>query len=448
MKWLKTTKYRLVDHFRKTNAIGILEKIKESQWWSEKELDELQLENLKSLLIHCRNNVPYYTKLFDEIKFNPESMTSQEDISVIPVLTKDIIRNNYSLFKARNFDSFIPRPKTTGGSTGQPITVYNDFISHSYFAANNLRGWGFATDYEVGDRFITVAHGSLLPNNKTFKNKLYFYFQNSELITSYHLNDDRLKSALKRINRSHAIFIYGYSSSIYMIARFAKAHNIAVRSKLQAIYTTSDMLYKNQRELIEEVFGVQVFDSYGCPESGLISYECQHHNGYHINEESAYVEIINKDSTGLGKILSTPLYNFAFPLIRYDTGDVGRKSEGTCKCGRSLSKISELGGRIRDFVILKDGRYIHGAFFNHFKPFYTSDWIGEYQIIQEDYDKLLIKISTRRIPSEEEKQLIIEELKRGLLDDLKIEFDLGGVEYTSGGKFRLIVSNVKTQWEK
>ncbi len=78
------------------------------------------------------------------------------------------------------------------------------------------------------------------------------------------------------------------------------------------------------------------------------------------------VEILNEQN-GLGNLISTPLFNYAFPLFRYNTGDVGKITIGRCGCGRGLSKISELGGRIRDFIILKDGRHIHGAFFNKFK---------------------------------------------------------------------------------
>jgi phenylacetate-CoA ligase len=446
MIWKYT--YKIVDYFRKTCAAKVYKKIMESQWWSKEKLDKYQFDLLKKLLIHCNSNVPYYQELFRQNSFNPVTMSDIKEIEKIPIITKDIIRKNFENIKAVNFSSFIPRPKITGGSTGQPITVYNDFLSHSYLAANNLRVWNAATDYKIGDKFITIAHGSLLPNKITLKNKFYFLFQNSTLISSYHLNKERLTEAIAIINKSRAKFIYGYSSSIFMLAKFASTNNIDISSKLQAIYTTSDMLYSNQRELIESTFKVPVFDSYGCPESGIISFECEYHNGYHLNQESSYVEIINHNNEGLGKIIATPLHNYAFPLIRYDTGDVGKYSHEKCECGRYLPKISELGGRIRDFVILKDGRYIHGAFFNHFAPFYENTWIDEYQIIQKEIDSLLIKISTRRTPTQQDLDIIVSELRKGLLQDLKIEFDLNGVEYTSGGKFRLIISQVKTEWEK
>ena len=447
MKWIRRKAYWLVDKFRKTDAAGVFAKIDESQWWPREKLDAHQERLLRDLLIHCKNNVPYYHDLFQSVGIDPENSFKMEDFKRLPVMTKEIIQNNYEQLKAKNIDNFSPRTKTTGGSTGRPLKYIVDFNSHSYHAANNLRAWNSGSGYHIGDRFITVAHGSLLPNKNTFKNRMYFLLQNSLLITSYHLTDKRLKSAIRRINRSSAVFLYGYSSTIFLIAKFAKANQYPIKSSIRAIFTTSDMLYENQRALIEEVFGVTVYDIYGCPEGGLISFECDEHDGYHLNQDSAYVEIESSDSSGFGKILSTSLYDYAFPLLRLDTGDVGKISEGKCNCGRSLPKVSELGGRIRDFVILEDGRYIHGAFFNHFKPFYNNDWIDEYQIIQKDYNHLLIKVSVRRQPTEEDLEIIRKEFHKGLLPDLKIEFDLGGVEYTSGGKFRLIISEVKTKWE-
>lgn len=448
MKWIRKEAYRIVDLIRRTDAEGVFEELNETQWWPKEKLERLQFDRLKALLIHCKRNVPYYKDLFDSVGFNPDEPFNIEDFKRIPVCTKDTMRQNFERLKAVNIQDYKPRVKTTGGSTGQPINYLNDFKSHSYLAANNLRVWSVGSDYTIGDKFITIAHGSLMPKNNTWKNRFYFLFQNSILITSYHLNEERLNEAINIINSSSAKFIYGYSSSILMIAKFAEAKNIKITSKLQAIFTTSDMLYKNQRELIEKVFGVIVYDSYGCPESGIVSFECNEHNGYHLNQESSYVEILSQDIEGLGKIVSTPLLNYAMPLIRYETGDVGKYSHEQCKCGRWLPKITQLGGRIRDFVILEDGRYIHGAFFNHLKPFYNNDWIGEYQIIQKAYDHLLIKITPRRMPTEKDKEIIINELRKGLLSTMKIDFDLNGVQYTSGGKFRLIISEVQTRWEK
>ncbi len=440
-------KYRIADCFRKTNALGVYKKIKESQWLTRENLDQLQFEYLKKLLIHSGKNIPYYVELFKKYNFIPEDIKKADDIKALPVLTKEIIRKNYDLFKAKNFDMYKPRVHKTGGSTGKPLVAYNDYWSHSYLAANNLRVWSIYSGYEPGNKFMINAHGSLLPKHSYFKRAVYFYLQNADWISNYHMDEQELLKAWNKINRSKALFIYGASSSLHLLSTFAKSKNIENKSQLKAVYTTSDMLYPNQRKDIEEIFGVPVFDSYGCPEGGIIAFECEYHNGYHINSESAYVAILSANDNGIGKIISTSLHNYAFPFIHYDTGDIGSITYEKCKCGRELPRIKELHGRIRDFVVLKDGRVIHGAFFNRFEPLYRNSWVNEYQIIQEDIDHLIIKISKLRDPTQEEKDEIKRELRKGLMADMKIDIDLDGVELTKGGKFRIVMSKVRNIWD-
>ena len=438
--------FKIIDLFRRTNTLEIYDELLENQWSSPSKIEEQQFNNLKKLLIHANENVPFYQKRFREYDFNPSKFNEFSDLNVIPIISKDDVRNNFEEFKASNFEIFKPRLTQTGGSTGKPFLTYKDKMSHSYLWANNFRGWNSA-GYNLGDKFIQIATGSLLPNTNSLKNRVYNYFQNSKLIPSYHLTDEVLADIVNSINVSKGKFIYGYSSSLALLASYCIENEIKIESKLEAVFTSSDMLYPNQRKNIEDAFNTKVFDIYGCPEAGILTFECKEHDGYHINQESAFISIDNAGSEGIGNIISTPLFNFAFPLIWYNTGDVGKISDKKCNCGRGLNKISELGGRIRDFVILSDGRYIHGAFFNHLDTFYNASWIKQYQIIQESIDEITIKFSCADEPDNGDLSKIEQSLKKGLLPNIKINFDFSGVEYTKGGKFRLIISKVKNEWE-
>jgi len=439
-------RYSIIDFFRKTQTLPLYDQILSSQWLPQREIKNIQIQNLNDLLFHCAQNVPYYINLFKKHFFYNKKINKISEISCLPVLNKDTIRKNFDNLKANNFNNFKPKKGQTGGTTGEPLPVYRDKKHHSYQWANNLRSWN-AGNYNLGDQFIHIASGSLLPNTTNIITKIYNYLQNAILITSYHLNDDKLRHIIERIKISKASFIYGYSSSIYLLAQFCRANNIKLDGRIKAIFTTSDMLYKWQRSCIENVFNANVFDIYGCPEGGIISFECPNHDGYHYNQESVVVEITNKDSNGFGKIISTPLFNYAFPFIRYDTGDVGMLSNEKCSCGRNLIKIKKVGGRIRDFIVLQDGRYIHGAFFNHLQPLYDTSWIKNYQIIQEKIDLLRIKFTCIDNPNQKDLTKITHAIKKGLLPSLEIVYDFNGIEYSGGGKFRLIISNVKNKWD-
>ena len=446
MNMISVAGFKMIDLFRKTNAFGLYPELIESQWLDKKDLRELQFLKLKKILAHSAKNVKYYRDIFASHQINVNDIQSFEDLKILPVVSKDDIRTNFEDFKADNFKSSSPRITQTGGSTGKPFISYRDKLSHSYLWANNFRGWN-AAEYELGDKFIQIASGSLLPRTSSLKTKIYNYLQNAVIIPSYHLSDKKIAEILEKINSSSAKYIYGYSSTIYLIAEYGLSKKVSIRNDIKAIFTTSDMLYPSQREKIERFFSTVVFDIYGCPEGSILTFECEYHNGYHINQESVYIEIIN-EKDGLGNLISTTLTNYAFPLLRYNTGDVGSFSKEECKCGRGLNKISNLGGRIRDFIILRDGRYIHGAFFNHLKPLYDKSWIEQYQIVQENIDELTIKLKLAGEPVKEDLDKIESELKKGLLPDLKVNFDFDGVEYTGGGKFRLVVSKVKNEWEK
>jgi phenylacetate-CoA ligase len=438
--------YSIIDFFRKTKTLPLFDRLVETQWTSQDNIQKIQITALKEILIHCFNNVDYYNKLFNECSFNPEKLQDFSDLNKLPIMSKDIIRKNFNDLKASHFEKYSPRKGQTGGSTGKPLETFGDKMSRSYMWANMLRGWN-SGGYNLGDEFIHLASGSLLPNASNIKAKIYNYLQNAILITSYHLDDRKLFQLVDTVKNATASYIYGYSSSVYLVAQFCKANNISLNGKIKSIFTTSDMLYKWQRNLIEEIFNAKVIDIYGCPEGGIISFECPDHNGYHYNQESVFIEITEEDENGLGKIITTPMFNYAFPFIRYDTGDVGSISDEECNCGRKLYKIKELGGRIRDFLVLEDGRYIHGAFFNHLQVFYDIPWIKEYQIIQEEINEINIKLTCIGEPIKDDLIKITNSLKKGLLPNIKINFDYSGVEYTGGGKFRLILSKVKNKWD-
>lgn len=439
--------YQIVDVIRRTDAAVACADLLKTEWMSSEELKALQLERLKGLFIHAQEHVPYYRKLFSDIGFDANRLSSFSDLEKIPILTKDDVRKHLEEMKADNFERWQPRTAQTGGSTGKPLITYKDRRAHTYLTANNLRAW-HAAGYNLGDKYITLAHGSLIPKKGSLKNAVYFFLQHSDLIKCYHMDEETLAEALKTIRNSRGRFMFGYSSSTYLLASFADKLEIPMAGTLDALFTTSDMLYPHQRALIEKVFGTKVFDIYGCPEGGIISFECERHNGYHLNQESAYVEIAGADESGQGRIVSTPLFNYAFPMIRYETGDIGSITEEACACGRALPRISQLGGRIRDFIVLSDGRHIHGAFFNHLEVLYQSDWIEKYQVVQEAHDHLVMKVTCTRLPQETELEQIRVSLRKGLMPDMQIDFDLDGVELAPSGKFRLIVSKVKTDWEK
>ncbi len=137
-----------------------------------------------------------------------------------------------------------------------------------------------------------------------------------------------------------------------------------------------------------------------------IAFQCCKHSSYHIAAENTIVEIVN-DKDGpveqgeKGRILVTNLNNYAMPFIRYDIGDVGVASEKSCSCGRGLPLLDSLEGRSVDVIVTKSRGKISGNYLYYpADPNFAYWGIEKYQIIQEDYENILIKIVPGKEPAE------------------------------------------------
>jgi len=212
------------------------------------------------------------------------------------------------------------------------------------------------------------------------------------------------------------------------------------------VFTTSEVLSSNQRITIQEAFGCPVFDTYGNNESNIYAFECSEHKGLHYGMEYAYLEVLNeKDqpcSEGrVGRFITTNLANYAMPFIRYDTGDLGSVAAEPCSCGRGLIRINEILGRSRDFISTPSGHQIHGAFFNHFEPFYKAPWITAWHVRQDTIRHITISLCPDGTPVQEDIVKMKDMLNKALGEGLEIDFVIDDKLHTTpAGKQKVIES--------
>ena len=134
-----------------------------------------------------------------------------------------------------------------------------------------------------------------------------------------------------------------------------------VRMSVELRKQFESLLTPEQRRLIGSAFG-DVRDVYGAVEFGDIAWECERHEGYHVNADCLVVELLRDGRPALqgeaGEVVCTSLQSYAMPLIRYRLGDEGVFSTDRCGCRRGLPLLKVISGRADDCIHLPDGGLI------------------------------------------------------------------------------------------
>lgn len=442
---------KLVDLIKKTNSVRTYRELSNSQWYTRRQLKELQFSRTWALLQHAFENVPYYRRLFGEAGFDPHRFRDFSDLDVIPVLNKKIIRENFDRLMASNAAQYRPRRRQTSGSTGQPLVFCASDLSHGCGWANNWRAFS-VEGFRPGDPFAVLTGGALMPNTTPVRQKIYSALMGMKQLPAYHLSSDVMDKYSVFIEKNVKYeYLYAYPSAAYLLARHMLRKWGSSRTGVKAVFVTSEVLSPDQRDTIQRAFDCPVYDTYGNNETSLYAFECPLHDGLHYSMEHAYLEVLDPDGRACppgetGRFIATNLFNYAMPLIRYDTGDLGVLTDGNCACGRGLERIAGILGRSRDFIYSPDGMRIHGAFFNHFEPFYRTPWIAAWHIRQDRIDHITISLRPDGPPVQKDMDKIDALLKKSLGEEMKIDFVLDEkLHVTPAGKLKLIECNLNEQ---
>ena len=402
-KFLFQTSYFLVG---KACVLKYYKEFMETQWWPYERLVELQSEQLQRLIRFAYEYVPYYRQLFVSLGLKPSDINSPQDLQKLPILTKRIIRQHQAEMTPKNLGKLKYIQNSTGGSTGETLQYLMSIEDHARGIALLYRGWSYG-GYRLGDRVAQIAGSSLIPTAQSSLRKWAIsLLRNIRAYSSYGMSDETLIQYVRSLNNFRPEFLRGYASSIYTLASFIRDRDVPVKFRPRAVFTTSEKLLEGQRKVIEEVFSTRVFDNYGLNDGGVSAYECEEHCGMHIDMERAILEVVDEDGKQVigkpGKILATSLYNYAFPFIRYDTGDIGVVTYSKCACGRELPLLKELLGRTTDTLVV-NGKRIGSPVLT---VLFGKCDIEQYQIIQESDNRLVCRIVKGQAYTQKDEEFI------------------------------------------
>jgi len=320
---------------------------------------EVFIANKKQEIVdyHLKNNSSYQ-KLVGTSTFNIWND--------LPIMTKKDFQKPLIERLSNGFSTKNVYVNKTSGSSGDPFIFAKDKFSHALTWANiiNRFGWyriDFNTSYQA--RFYGIPLDFIGNRKERFKD----FLSNRFRFSIFDLSDTVLESFLKKFETKKFDYINGYTSSIVLFAKFLQQKNIVLKDicpTLKVCVVTSEMLFEEDKILLEKQFGFPVVNEYGASELDLIAFQ-NPEGEWQVNSETLFVEILDDNNNVLpygaaGRIIITSLFNKAHPFIRYDIGDIGILDE---KSTPKKPILQQLIGRTNDIALLPSGKKSPGLTF-------------------------------------------------------------------------------------
>jgi len=399
-------------------------------------LKALQLQKLRKLLFHVYTNTDYYRRLFDKHSFDPNDVRSTEDLRNIPILEKNGIQKNFDSIISKKTDKQKLTIHATSGSTGLPLKIFGDKTSESYNRALRYRSY---VENGLSPKDIVVEITS--PKNVNYRN---LPIQKLGFFRRYKLSilDDQTE-LFERMNHIKPDIIECYPSVLNLITQTCNKQNL--RFKPKVIFTIAELLLPAWRRNIVSFFNCDVRDVYGSVEFHRLAWECEKHEGYHLDTDVHVIEFLDSQNnpvkTGDGYVVVTGLYNYAFPLIRYKIGELAKLKEERCSCGRSLPLIDSIQGREDDYIKLPSGKTISPRKINLLD---SVEGIKEYVTVQVRRDLIKVQAVKNKGFREDIIDSIKSRIREGCLDEpIEVRVELVGKIRRNTGKIRTVISLVK-----
>jgi len=348
--------------------------------YEEHEIIKYQLKKFNSRWKNIQKEIPYYQELVNK-GIVPKSIESASDFQQIPILDRPFARNNIDkLINTRKSpDSWV----STGGSTGTPLK-YPSWKEQSVKYEPNI--WYARDFYNItrNDKMFRLwGHSHTLGSGFFKYKKKFMYFIGLPLVgykrfSAYDLSNERLKEAGNQILKFKPQYIIGYSKALFLLAKANENNKMKFhRLNLKAVIGAAEGLdNENDREFIQDVFGCPVGMEYGSMETNLIAHT-HPSGGFKMIWRDNLIECVDDDNNPSvsGRILVTSLYDRAFPLIRYELGDI---IQNTKKSQISVYEFEKIKGRDNDFLMLDKNTPIHSEGITH--AIKLSNKITSYQI--------------------------------------------------------------------
>ena len=378
----------------------------------------LELQKKEILSYHLKHN-SFYQSFAKDIDIN--------DWNSIPVMTKKHLQQPLNQRLSEGFSQKNSYINKTSGSSGHPFIFAKDKWCHAMTWAEIIDRFSwFNIDFNSSKQ--ARFYGIPLDRKGYYKERIKDWLSNRYRFSVFDLSDRAFDKVLVKFKSTRFEFINGYTSPIVQFAKYLKRNNLVLNNicpSLKVCVVTSEMLFEDDKVLLETQFGVAIVNEYGASELDLIAYQ-NPSDEWIVNTETLFVEILDENNHSLpngkeGRVVITSLYNKAHPFIRYDIGDIGILSDES-----SLRKpmLKKLIGRTNDIAVLPSGKRAAGLTFYYITKSVIEDDgnVSEFIIEQLALDKFEVSYVSKKLLSEEKQKVISREMESYLEPGITVQF--------------------------
>jgi phenylacetate-CoA ligase len=444
---------------RAEQLIDIQRGLDGSQWQSSADLERLQFARLTTLASHAYNAIPEYRQRLRIAGYRPGRPMDIAIWQNIPVLRRTDLQRLGNALRVRRLstsqfgDQF---EASSSGSTGVPVRVWKsdldwfmwqaicmreelwhgDDCAGTYAAIKGFAGSDFAAEQLADLRSPT---GLILPDWGPPMNLVRKTGASALIHGSVSMSD---KAAF--LIRVQPRYLLTAPSGLRLLAQYFRDHDLRLPS-LKSVRTVSERLDDDVRLLCQEVFSCKIVHNYSANEVGYMAVQCPQCTHYHVQSEVVYLEILDEHGAPcppgrIGRVIVTPLHNFAMPLLRYEVGDEAEFGE-PCSCGRGLPVIRNIIGRTADYLTLPDGSR-RRVTYNVYRMSGLRA-VREYQVVQTSLHDIEVRVVAARALETAETAEILDIMTREFGGDFRIAVvERDELPRTAAGKLRPFISEL------
>ena len=343
-----------------------------TQWWPPEQLRAHQFQQLRLLLIHAAAQVPFQAQRLRQAGIDPAAEITESTWSRIPILTRRDVQELGDELNARSVPPShgAVSNATSGGSSGVPVRVRKTALENLFWNALHVREEIWHRDDPLGliarvrrvppgvtpeqRDLIESGQGLVLPDWGPPTSLLW---KTGQIV----LLDDRvpIPEQVASLQEMQPTYLHSFPSNLRLLLAHCRETGVRVPS-IRSVWTMSETVDPTMRELCCEILGAA--SSTTTPARKPATWRCNVPSGehFHVQSEALYLEVLRPDGQPcepgeIGRVVVTPLHNFATPLLRYEIGDEAEFG-GPCPCGRGLPVLRRIVGRTFEYVTLPSGR--------------------------------------------------------------------------------------------